>query len=719
MDFITETIWIFTESAHYLLLGFALAGVLHVLLRRTPRFMNLLAGRGGKSVLLASLFGAPLPLCSCSVVPAALTLRRRGASKGATVSFLISVPETDIVSILLTYGLIGPVMAVVRPLAAVATAVFTGQVTNIVDRWTEESEEKPVKPESPESGCCGPNAEAGAEAGCQSSEGGDYRTDKGVIWNTFHYGFVKFFDDIIGSLLLGMILGGLITALLPELRLQELAGGSFISMLAMLVVGIPMYVCATASTPIAAGLLVAGVSPGAALVFLLAGPATNLGSLLVLNKQLGRRTLVVYLVCIALISILMGLWLDSAYEATEILPPPSTVEALGAMPSPAKIVSAVVLLALALMSFRRTTLFSRFVDYIGRVTGVRVRPGTVKVALIVLVILAYLASGLFIVGPGERGIVKTFGRITQANLTPGLYYAWPYPISDADVESIARVRTIQFGFRQAVDAPVVEVPPDETAEAEDEGVTQVRERSNLTDESWMLTGNEDIIDVEWVVKYRIRDSEDGRALRRYLYELGDPEALIRSAADVAIRVVVGQRNIDTLLTIDRAVVESSAQQDLQATLDRCDAGVEIVHVGLLDVHAPKDVHWAFRDVASASEDKLKTINQAYEHEERVVMGAVGQSSRVRFASEGRAIELKENAVGDTASFRYMQTAFRRYSDIMNMQMYFESMDAVLPGMKKYACLSEDASEGMDLWLVKKGTTSLDLPILPKLDDNAR
>lgn len=713
---LTETIRIFTESAYYLLLGFALAGVLHVLLRRTPRFMNLLSGRGGKSVLLASLFGAPLPLCSCSVVPAALTLRRKGASKGATVSFLISVPETDIVSILLTYGLIGPVMAIVRPVAAIVTAIVTGQITNILDRRAEEASDKPTE----EAGgcCCDPTPDASSPESCHSEEGGsEYRADKGVIWNIFHYGFVKFFDDIIGSLVFGMILGGLITALLPELRLQDLAGGSFLSMLAMLVVGIPMYVCATASTPIAAGLLVAGVSPGAALVFLLAGPATNVGSLIILGRQLGKRTLIVYLVCIAVISVLMGLWLDSAYEATELLPPPSTIAAMGGVPSLPKIVGAVVLLSLALMSFRRTAILSKFIERVGRMVGLHVRPGIVKAAVVVFVLVGYLASGLFIVGPGERGIVKTFGRIEQANLQPGLYYAWPYPIGEADVESIARIRTLQFGFRQAIDAPLSERPIEDGGE--NEGSELVRERSDLTEESWMLTGNEDIIDIEWVAKYRIRDTEDGRALRRYLYEIGDPEALIRSAAEVAIRVVAGRRSIDTLLTVDRAAVESSIQRGLQDTLDQCEAGVEIVYVGLQDVHAPKDVHWAFRDVASASEDKMKTINQAYEHEERVVMGAHGQSSQVRFASEGRAVELRENAYGETASFRCMEAEYRQHPDIMKMQMYFESMDLVLPGMKKYVCLSRDASEGMDLWLVKKGTTSLDLPILPKLDDNAR
>jgi uncharacterized protein len=347
-----ETIDILNESAIYLLLGFGLAGVLHVLLRRTPGFAGLLASKGGRSVVLAALFGAPLPLCSCGVVPAGLTLRKSGASKGATVSFLISAPETDITSILLTYGLLGPVMAIFRPLAAVATAIAAGLVTNVVERWT------PSEPAS--SGICG-------SGDCCGEEEAEYNSSKGPIWNALHYGFVRFFDDVIGSLLLGVLLGGVITALLPRLGVSQLSGGSFITMLFMLVIGIPMYVCATASTPIAAGLIVGGVSPGAALVFLLAGPATNIGSLLVLRKYLGRSILAAYLGSIAVVSVVMGLCLDAAFDRTSIQPAVLTNAAEGPA-GPAQIAGTVVLLILACMSFARGRVFARIAR---RVSGRR------------------------------------------------------------------------------------------------------------------------------------------------------------------------------------------------------------------------------------------------------------------------------------------------------------------------------------------------------------
>ena len=347
---LTEFFNILVESSVYLLLGFALAGVMHVVLRRTPRFMDLLARKGGRSVTLAALLGAPLPLCSCGVVPVAMTLRKHGASKGATVSFLISCPETDVVSILLTYALLGPIMAVFRPLAAVATAIIAGRATNAVDRdgpvETDKSAE--TAPEAVPSHCCHEKNEA------ESDVATGYIAGKGPVWNALHYGFVQFFDDIIGSLLLGLALGGLIAVLLPRFGLENLAGGSsIIAMLVMLVVGVPMYVCAAASTPIAAGLVVSGLSPGTALVFLLAGPATNLGSLLVLSKQLGRRVLVAYLASIAVVSVTLGLCLDSAFRGSVAAATVVHSSHHHGGHGPLKIAAAIALLVLALLSLWR------------------------------------------------------------------------------------------------------------------------------------------------------------------------------------------------------------------------------------------------------------------------------------------------------------------------------------------------------------------------------
>lgn len=668
---IVETLRIVEQSAIYLLFGFALAGLLHVALRRTPGFMRLLSERGGKSVVLAALFGVPLPLCSCSVLPAGLTLRRKGASKGATVSFLISVPETDVISILLTYGLIGPVMAVARPIAALVTAVVTGQLTNVVDRWTQR------KSEAAQEDCC-------CSAGNNTRE---YNSAKGPIWNLFYYGFVQFFDDIIGSLTLGLILGGLITAFLPSLHLERLAGSSVLTMLAMLLVGIPMYVCATASTPIAAGLIAGGISPGAALVFLLAGPATNLGSILVLVKQLGRPVLITYLVCIAAISVLMGLWLDAAFGVDAFLPAiQSAAAAHQESFSILNIAGAIVLVVLTILSFRRTGKLTQFIERIGRLTGLRVHARYAKIGCVLGLVALYAASGLFVVGPGQRGVDVVFGRIVRSYLPPGLYYTWPYPLGRADVESVAEVKTLELGFRRPAAGTVPATMPGMPAPAAD-----------LTREAWMLTGHEDIVDVRWVVHYQVGDSR--QQLEDYLYRVADPAMLLRSAADNAIRTAVGARSIDTILTTDRQEIGRTVHRELQATLDRCQSGVQVLYVGLDHVHAPEEVHWAFRDVASAGEEKMTTINEALEYEGRIVPQAEGERQRRLLAADAKAVELTRQAEGDATAFSAQRKAYRDAPAITRLRLYLEAVDATLPSLRKYVSTSPAIDRLVDLWLI--------------------
>jgi len=673
-----EILMVVNESAVYLLGGFALAGLLHVVLRRTPGFTNLLATKGAKSGVLAAIFGAPLPLCSCGVIPAGLTLRKKGASKGATVSFLISAPETDVASILLTYALLGPVMAVFRPFAALITAMVAGMATSVVER---------VSPEAS-------NNSDGYQPTCCELKRDEYNAARGPVWNALHYGFVRFFDDIIGSLLFGLIVGGLITAVLPQLGIDKLPGGSFVAMLAMLLVGVPMYVCATGSTPIAAGLIAGGVSPGAALVFLLAGPASNLGSLLVLRKYLGRAVLAAYLVSIAVTSVLMGLWLDAAFDRSAIRAVALAPTSQTAMAQSVHIAGAIALGVLTCLSLWRTGLLTRTGQKLAGTLGLSPTPRQLKIAAVVVLLMVYATSGLFVVGPGQRGIVTRFGRIVHTDLSPGLHCAWPWPVEEAIVEPVAMLRSIEIGFRRLEPARAVVSPAADTAD----GI-----------ESRMLTGHEDIIDIKWVVQYRLKESAG--ELENYVFGLADPASLVRSAAEASIRLVVGRRGIDTLLTADRGEVESAVRTNLQAVLDNCAAGVAVVRVCLIDVHPPAEVLWAFRDVASAGEDKMKTVNQAYDYSEQVLPRASGESSRRVAAARGKAVDAVERAKGLAGAFSARLAAFRESPRVTRLRLHLESVDAVLPRLRKYVCLSEALCEGIELWLLKSG---VDLAAPPAL-----
>jgi uncharacterized protein len=294
---------ILSESSPYLLLGFALAGVIHVVLGRLPRLTAQLTGAGRRPVLWAALIGAPMPLCSCSVLPAAMALRRRGASKGATASFLVSVPETDVVSILVTLALLGPFIACYRPIAAIASALAVGFVV----RWLENRETRAAATARASSASMG-----AATCGDPKHDEEEHAGPHAGSWWTraLRYGFIEMFDDIVPQLLFGIVIAGLIGTWLPALEPDRFRGGTLMSYVVMLAIGVPLYVCAAASTPIAAGLIAGGVSPGAAMVFLLAGPATNIASLIVVRGEFGNRIFAGYLAALVLVSVAFGAALD-------------------------------------------------------------------------------------------------------------------------------------------------------------------------------------------------------------------------------------------------------------------------------------------------------------------------------------------------------------------------------------------------------------------------
>ncbi len=347
-EILTETISIFNESSIYLLMGFILAGVLHVVLSRFPQVTALFTGQGQRPVFMSAIIGLPMPLCSCGVLPAAMTLRRKGASKGATASFLISVPETDVVSILLTFALLGGVMAFYRPAAALLTAIIAGLLINFVDRRLHEQHMKTH------------HADGDDHCGChEKPQETLMTTTQGPWWKrALHYGFVEVFDDIVAQLFLGVLVAGILMAWLPDLEMVRRMEGSVWTYLIMLAIGVPVYVCAVASTPVAAGLIAGGLSPGAAMVFLLAGPATNIASLFVLRGEFGKRILVVYLVAIGIGSLALGVLFDTLLGGTV------TASAVAEKhqhhgSSPLEIAATLVFLALILASFKRTNIIRR------------------------------------------------------------------------------------------------------------------------------------------------------------------------------------------------------------------------------------------------------------------------------------------------------------------------------------------------------------------------
>ncbi len=293
MNVLRNVLWDFwvtiTQMSPYLLFGFLVAGLLSIFI--SARWVERhLGGRGLLPVLKASLFGVPLPLCSCGVIPVSMSLHKHGASKGATIGFLLSTPQTGVDSIFVTYSLLGPIFAIIRPIAALVSGVVGG---GLVDFFARDEKAKPAPDEC--NGSC-----------CQVAPSFGRR-----FLNGMRYGFVVLPRDIGKPMLMGLAIAALIAVFVPANFFADKLGSGIGAMLLMMVIGIPVYVCATASVPVAAAMIMKGLSPGAALVFLMTGPASNAAGLTTIWRTLGRRTALLYLLSIAVCALGFGLIVDT------------------------------------------------------------------------------------------------------------------------------------------------------------------------------------------------------------------------------------------------------------------------------------------------------------------------------------------------------------------------------------------------------------------------
>ncbi len=317
-EILFETWRTVTEMSVYLLFGFFVAGLLSLFI--SPKTVQKHLGRGRWwPVIKASIFGVPLPLCSCGVLPVAASLREHGATKAATTAFLISTPQTGVDSILVTYSLMGTAFAIFRPVAAFLSGIFGGLLVSFSERHAEEAAPAPV------------------ECSCHTNG------TKPTIASAFHHAFVTLPRDLAVPLLVGVLLSGLITTLVPANYFAGEFGGGFMAKLAMLVIGIPIYVCATASVPIAAAFMTLGLSPGAALVFLMTGPATNAAAFATVAKIMGWKTVALYILSVAVTALLAGVLLDQVFVWKGLQ---SASIAHNMMPPIVKNISAVVLIIL-------------------------------------------------------------------------------------------------------------------------------------------------------------------------------------------------------------------------------------------------------------------------------------------------------------------------------------------------------------------------------------
>ena len=326
--FFTSLLNVVCEMAPYLLLGFLIAGVLHVFVPQKfyANYLNRL------SVLWAALLGVPLPLCSCGVIPTAIGLRNEKASKGAIASFLIATPQTGIDSILATFSLMGLGFAIIRPVAALITGVCGGMLVNRLVHEDDLTEESNVS--------------------CQMERGNR-------LWRVVKYAYYDMIRDIGLRLLIGLVVAALIQVAVPDEFFLSFGSQPLLQMVVILAIAVPMYICSTGSIPVAAALMMKGLSPGAALVMLMAGPAVNLASILVVHKAMGRRFTWIYLTTIVGFAVLFGLILNATGLDFSLASHDACCMSVSALPSPFKLVCATVLTLLIIFALMMK-LFSKF-----------------------------------------------------------------------------------------------------------------------------------------------------------------------------------------------------------------------------------------------------------------------------------------------------------------------------------------------------------------------
>ena len=716
-------------AAPFVLLGLLCAGVLHVLLprRAVERWMG---EEGLLGIVVAALFGIPLPLCSCGVVPVAIALRRKGASRPATMSFLISTPESDVDAILLTYGMLGPVMAIVRPIASFLTALVagvaaiawpeadTGEANGVADMHGHDHLDESdvvgprrffaalrayVVPHRRRDTAAPPAIHANAPRPPTAQRDEDRADFEHIIARIGRYAFVELADDIVFWLLIGLGLAGLFGAVLPSDLAAYGLGAGPLPMLIMLLIGIPLYVCASASTPIGAALIAKGVSPGAATVFLLAGPATNAAALVPLMRHFGVGFVRIYLISIALTTLACGLALDWLLAATGWHITATLTGGLGGV-ALVQWLSAAALVALIAWRLwagawrqglldldRNAQAIAALAIACGgsRLAVWRWTPRRALLASLAAALALYALSGVRVIPADARGYGFVFGRLAWPDLAPGVHYVPPAPFGRCDLWRVDYARSTAVGFEPRFDAMIDRRTLPRRASNLWHSPMTAADTDPLT--ATYLTGDENLVEVSFTVQYRVADPT------AFFYRIDKDRDVVRLYAEGAARAFVGTTNLDQLLTSARAELTRTVTAELQKRLADIGAGVEVVAVLIIDMHPPQEAVVAFRDVSSAREDRETAINVAATAQARAIPMARGDAAVTRADAEAAAATAGTVAAGQAEAFSARAAAFAAAPSLLGELLWFESAERVLPGRQKLIVPPGAAGDHLTLW----------------------
>jgi uncharacterized membrane protein YraQ (UPF0718 family)/regulator of protease activity HflC (stomatin/prohibitin superfamily) len=683
-----QAIWVILyESGPYLLVGFFIAGALKILIPEKLIYRHL--GQDNlKSVFWASLFGVPIPLCSCSVIPTAISLKRSGASKGATTSFLISTPETGVDSIGVTWALMDPIMTIVRPLSALVTAFFSGAFVNKIVRkgWDDQPDEKEMS-ELEGGSCCdeddhghehdhdhgtGPAGTAGTDEAeetkpCCAEEPAAKKKLNPIeaFFRSGRYAFGTLMADLTPWFILGFIVAGLITMIVPDDFFGNTLPNGWMSMVAMLFIGIPLYICATASTPVAAALIAKGLDPGSALILLLAGPATNIATIAVVRGFLGRRVLYVYLGSIAVCSLLFGFGLNAFYAWLGTTPKTTITSMEGMQATPFAQLTGIILLLLLAYHANKLGLPRVWGGKLRRLflpVGVDLGSKPVKSLVVIALLLLYASTGMTSVKSGQTGFLVSFGRLVRTVDEPGLVMHAPLPFARVEIVQHERLRS------EAIIGPSKGLPTDAAN-------TQLRRTQAAATE--VLTLDDNLLKCTYAAHYTVSNAES------FHFRLDDPAEVVRAFTEAALREVVLQRTADSMLIGSRADVQTKMREHMQKRLDELQSGIQVVAVQLDEVHASSNpsVHFAFRDVATSLEDKQRYVQQAIEYRTRRLADARAQVTVTIEGAKAQANSLLHTARGEAHAFNELRAAMNENPVANRLRLKLETMEKWLLGKK--------------------------------------
>lgn len=724
-----------------LLLGLFLSGLIHVFISREA-ILRWLKHDSLKSVSTSAALGVPVPLCSCSVVPVVAEMRRKGASRSSCMSFLITAPETGADSILVTNAFFGWIAAVVRPIISFVTAVVAGVFSiglirgddpkagtsdhdhdhdhdhgHDHDHDHDHGEHKPLLPGSDDcyvspsemkrmSGRWARNLYlaasrlksaswlkpdfyhdpgfSGAQPGRASTSPAEEPSDREglsfrkVVRHIFRYGFVEIADDILFALLVGVALGGVLYLAIPgDLMASEYA--RWLSYPIMVVVGVPLYICASASTPIAAALVAKGFSPGAALIFLMTGPATNTGTIAIIMSQFGVRFASVYVSSVIAVTVVLGILVDILLLATglgitvNLAPSESTTIQL------LQWGSAFALFALVVWRFRAGALKSGYEDLLMNIRPVSSRwrstwarmtrnrsfrgvltPNTPMGLIVwVLAIGMFLATGFTTIPPDSVGYGRLAGRVVWKDLQPGLHYLAPRPLVRVDKWPVRQVRSIMG------DTP--------------------RE---------YVAGDLNLLSVTVNAQYRVKDPYT------YHYRTNNPQEIIERFVRDHVRAFIGARDLEQLLTSHRTALEHEIGALL---LDPGEDGspalesIDLVKVNLLNIVPTVETVSAFRDVSSAQEDMERIVVNAQRFMAQLVPQAHGNAEYEVRQAEGAAYGRVETSRAEAEAIITVASAVGTAPEVLENMLWREKLETALSGNAKIIVPSQDSLEKVALW----------------------